>query len=62
MLEFVWRSILLLSKFWLNNHLQVIEYEGLHMICFECGKYGHRAETCSRKQKESVGGEGSNGQ
>ncbi|XP_057738256.1 uncharacterized protein LOC130955425 [Arachis stenosperma] len=24
-----------------------IEYEGLHLICFSCGKYGHRADQCS---------------
>ncbi|XP_057747402.1 uncharacterized protein LOC130966604 [Arachis stenosperma] len=23
-----------------------IEYEGLHLICFSCGRYGHRAEHC----------------
>lgn len=24
-----------------------MEYEGLHLICFGCGKYGHLAEGCS---------------
>ncbi|XP_016178548.1 uncharacterized protein LOC107621002 [Arachis ipaensis] len=24
-----------------------IEYEGLHQICFTCGKYGHRADMCT---------------
>ncbi|KAL4364885.1 hypothetical protein AHAS_Ahas07G0050800 [Arachis hypogaea] len=24
-----------------------IEYERLHLICFSCGKYGHRADQCS---------------
>ncbi|KAL4327859.1 hypothetical protein AHAS_Ahas13G0142200 [Arachis hypogaea] len=24
-----------------------IEYEGLHLICFICGLYGHRSEDCS---------------
>lgn len=24
-----------------------IEYEGLHQICFSCGKYGHRKEGCT---------------
>ncbi|RYR27986.1 hypothetical protein Ahy_B01g052070 isoform A [Arachis hypogaea] len=24
-----------------------IEYEGLHLICFQCGKYGHRSDQCS---------------
>ncbi|MED6175226.1 hypothetical protein PIB30_076413 [Stylosanthes scabra] len=23
-----------------------VEYEGLHLICFGCGKYGHRIEQC----------------
>lgn len=23
-----------------------VEYEGLHLICFCCGKYGHRIEQC----------------
>lgn len=23
-----------------------VEYEGLHLICFECGKYGHRLDDC----------------
>ena len=22
------------------------EYEGLHLICFKCGRYGHRMEVC----------------
>lgn len=25
---------------------QLVEYEGLHLICFSCGKYGHRSEAC----------------
>ncbi|KAJ8765056.1 hypothetical protein K2173_010533 [Erythroxylum novogranatense] len=24
-----------------------VEYEGLHTICFQCGKYGHQASACS---------------
>ncbi|RYR25096.1 hypothetical protein Ahy_B02g058720 [Arachis hypogaea] len=24
-----------------------VEYEGLHLICFGCGRYGHRIELCS---------------
>ncbi|RYQ95802.1 hypothetical protein Ahy_B08g091161 [Arachis hypogaea] len=24
-----------------------IEYEGLHLICFSCGKYGHRLDQCA---------------
>lgn len=26
--------------------IQKIEYGGLHSICFECGKYGHKEEQC----------------
>ncbi|KAI5673993.1 hypothetical protein M9H77_14357 [Catharanthus roseus] len=25
-----------------------IEYEGLHLICFECEEYGHRVDVCRR--------------
>ena len=27
----------------------IVEYEGLHKICFCCGKYGHCREVCSEK-------------
>lgn len=27
--------------------VQQVEYEGLHLICFGCRKYGHRQEVCS---------------
>lgn len=26
---------------------QLVEYEGLHLICFSCGKYRHRSEACN---------------
>lgn len=25
---------------------QRVEYEGLHLICFQCGKYGHKGDEC----------------
>ncbi|KAJ1397580.1 Zinc finger, CCHC-type [Sesbania bispinosa] len=28
-----------------------VEYEGLHMICLECGKYGHKMDSCPDKIK-----------
>ncbi|XP_028790153.1 uncharacterized protein LOC114746133 [Neltuma alba] len=29
------------------NSIYNVEYEGLYLICFVCGRYGHRKETCS---------------
>lgn len=26
-----------------------MEYEGLHSICFFCGEYGHKSETCPKQ-------------
>lgn len=26
-----------------------MEYEGLHLVCFACGRYGHRKEQCQGK-------------
>lgn len=28
--------------------VQRVEYEGLHVICFQCGQYGNRNESCTR--------------
>ncbi|XP_056685894.1 uncharacterized protein [Spinacia oleracea] len=37
----------LLSKFWLRGKIWQVQYEGLRMICFQCGKIGHQGENCS---------------
>ncbi|KAI9127306.1 hypothetical protein K1719_001865 [Acacia pycnantha] len=29
-----------------------IVYEGLHQVCFQCGRYGHRKEICPMKKEE----------
>ncbi|XP_031096998.1 uncharacterized protein DDB_G0290685-like [Ipomoea triloba] len=42
----------LLAKFTLRNRVRPIVYEGLHLICFKCGTYGHNAEACSLNRKE----------
>lgn len=34
-----------------GNHLN-IEYEGLYLICFNCGKYGHSLEQCPSKHSQ----------
>jgi len=36
----------LLSKFRLNGRVWRIQYEGLKLICFHCGKYGHKDDVC----------------
>ncbi|RYQ95935.1 hypothetical protein Ahy_B08g091322 [Arachis hypogaea] len=28
-----------------------LEYEGLHLICFNCGRYGHKYDGCLEKMK-----------
>ncbi|XP_031124327.1 uncharacterized protein LOC116027041 [Ipomoea triloba] len=40
----------LLSKFTLRRIVRPIVYEGLHLICFKCGVYGHNANGCSKNQ------------
>ncbi|XP_031124352.1 uncharacterized protein LOC116027066 [Ipomoea triloba] len=36
----------LLAKFKLYNRVRRIEYEGIHLVCFGCGRYGHKKEAC----------------
>ncbi|XP_061357635.1 uncharacterized protein LOC133301939 [Gastrolobium bilobum] len=41
-----------LSKFKIGERVLQVGYEGLHMICFACGMYGHRKDLCP-----SIGGQ-----
>ncbi|KAK8563441.1 hypothetical protein V6N12_035587 [Hibiscus sabdariffa] len=43
----------LVSKLLVNDKLQVIEYESLPTVCFECGKYGHVNDSCPTTVSES---------
>lgn len=43
----------LLSKFKLRRRVRRIEYEGIHLICFKCGVYGHREDHCREHMGES---------
>ncbi|XP_017974558.1 PREDICTED: uncharacterized protein LOC108661610 [Theobroma cacao] len=43
---------LLIPKIFIGGRWQKIEYEGLKMLCFHCGKFGHSEEGCVMKQKE----------
>ncbi|XP_057425674.1 uncharacterized protein LOC130719039 [Lotus japonicus] len=36
----------LVSKFMFEDEEFKIEYEGLSLICFECGRFGHKKEAC----------------
>ena len=36
----------LLSKFWLKGKIWRIQYEGIKMVCYKCGKLGHAEEKC----------------
>jgi hypothetical protein len=35
------------GKVWLNGYWYKVEYEGLHIICSSCGRYGHHARHCT---------------
>ncbi|KAB2629216.1 hypothetical protein D8674_034011 [Pyrus ussuriensis x Pyrus communis] len=36
----------LIANVKVENCWYVVEYEGLHLVCFNCGCYGHRREQC----------------
>ncbi|XP_061363867.1 uncharacterized protein LOC133307381 [Gastrolobium bilobum] len=49
----------LLSKFRIGQRQLYIGYEGLYLICFLCGQYGHRRDQCSfnsANMKKAEGG------
>lgn len=40
----------LLAKVWLRRKIRRIAYEGIHLVCFKCGMYGHGSEMCNRDE------------
>ncbi|CAN1177210.1 hypothetical protein LINPERHAP2_LOCUS32967 [Linum perenne] len=44
----------LLSKYRLRRRVRRIEYEGLHVICFNCGCYGHKDEACKKEPETDI--------
>ncbi|XP_031124243.1 uncharacterized protein LOC116026956 [Ipomoea triloba] len=43
----------LLSKFTLGGEVIPIEYEGIQMVCFQCGIFGHKKEQCGLVNQET---------
>ncbi|XP_050205722.1 uncharacterized protein LOC126655541 [Mercurialis annua] len=41
----------LISRILIDGRVQKIEYEGLPIICFDCGRYGHRENNCPFNNK-----------
>ena len=44
----------LTSKYMVNEKVHCIEYEGIHLICFNCGRFGHEHAECPEKKKASI--------
>ncbi|XP_031111990.1 uncharacterized protein LOC116015963 [Ipomoea triloba] len=36
----------LISRFTLEEKVWLVAYEGMHLVCFSCGLYGHRQDCC----------------
>ncbi|XP_058776009.1 uncharacterized protein LOC131650313 [Vicia villosa] len=55
----------LLAMFRIEGSSYKVEYEGLHLLCLVCGRYGHYKEGCAyagnRKENEVMTGEGTSG-
>ncbi|KAL0313677.1 UNVERIFIED_CONTAM: hypothetical protein Scaly_2911500 [Sesamum calycinum] len=45
----------LVSMITLLGFAQAVEYEGLHQICFDCGKYGQKKISAQKKEKACCG-------
>lgn len=45
----------LVSEIWVDNAVQSVEYEGLHVVCFKCGVLGHREQTCPDSMQAETG-------
>ncbi|XP_061344063.1 uncharacterized protein LOC133290032 [Gastrolobium bilobum] len=45
----------LLSKFTVDDKVYQVGYEGIHLICFKCGVYGHRKDKCDDLSTQNQG-------
>lgn len=44
----------LIAKFRMRRRIWRLEYEGIHLICFRCGKYGHKEEDFPRTRENDA--------
>lgn len=51
----------LLAMFELQGRFYSIEYEGLHLLCLSCGRFGHYVEGCPIKSSGTARGGGVHG-
>jgi len=42
-------TVPVVRKIWVNGHWYKVQYEGLHLICTNCGCYGHLGRNCGTK-------------
>jgi hypothetical protein len=40
-------TVPVVGKIWVNGHWYKVQYEGLHLICTNCGCYGHIGRNCT---------------
>lgn len=52
----------LASSYSIEGKKYMIEYEGLHLICFGCGQYGHSKENCPSKPQKNTDQEKESGE
>ncbi|XP_031112039.1 uncharacterized protein LOC116016010 [Ipomoea triloba] len=52
----------LLSKFTVEDKVCLIEYEGIHMVCFKCGVFGHRKDNCGQSMSTANRADGEQGE
>jgi hypothetical protein len=45
-------SLPVVGQIWFRDRWFHVEYEGLHLLCKNCGKYGHVAKNCSLAEEE----------
>ena len=46
-------SIAVVGKFNLNGSWYYVEYKGLHILCVECGCYGHVARNYTKAEMKT---------